>query len=651
MNRVACLVLLVALTGAACTVGAQAVQDDPLDRPYFRSLGYEWFPGRQDDFGPWLAKLKRLGFNSIQTASFAPEISARGIAACHDAGIAVFTYARLGAAGEWLGWTEEDYQRHIDAFKELIDVGFDGVVYDFSTWERFPKDDMDAPYWKAAVDAFNRHSDGTWTPESLAEAIKQDEGRFGKEGGITRAYNSFRCAFHAAKAKELADLATQYAAEKGRRFWLGFYLPDTNMLGTDYRMLDKATPLMCPMIYGPVETGNPDQMRGETDYHVPQRPRNSKAIVCVEAGFPDTGGRKSLPIVMRAVWATMLSNADGYALWHAAFASEESEIAISNLNKICQWVIEPLMQGQADQAKQGLSEWRDFVQRAMRKGTDSQLMRWEKVSVQLEQLREQLNPRIRTADQIPSHFREPLYQSAVLAWEIQQSELISKTRSFELTPFSFDWRKETGFLRVSCDDLGMTLWQDNKAGNIDDLRIQGLAKNVAAGSRGDWGFCRQRGSLDEWGYRSDTNITEQSEQRVVVETVLNYQSGVRSVRTMTFQKSTPVIRIEFKVFNDGTESAQVKPQLWNCLNLGPEQTRQIRDMDGIKLAIVRKGEMFAVMAATTKPVDYAHEWGNGSQNDLFDMKSSWQLAPGEARSLHFWFTIGRGAVKIDWQRP
>ena len=52
--------------------------------------------------------------------------------------------------------------------------------------------------------------------------------------------------------------------------------------------------------------------------------------------------------------------------------------------------------------------------------------------------------------------------------------------------------------------------------------------------------------------------------------------------------------------------------------------------------------MFAVIAAPTKPVDYTHEWGNGSQKDLFDMKSAWQLAPGEARALHFWFTVGRG---------
>ena len=121
----------------------------------------------------------------------------------------------------------------------------------------------------------------------------------------------------------------------------------------------------------------------------------------------------------------------------------------------------------------------------------------------------------------------------------------------------------------------MTLWQDNKAGNIDDLRIQGLAKNVAAGSRGNWGFCRQRGSLDEWGYRSHTNIAEQNDERVVVETVLYYQSGLRSIRTMTFEKRSPVIRIEFQVLNDGKEPAQIKPQLWNCLNLGPEQTHQL----------------------------------------------------------------------------
>ena len=57
---------------------------------------------------------------------------------------------------------------------------------------------------------------------TLAEAIKQDEGRFGRDGGITRKYNQFRCAFHAAKAKQLADAATSYAAAKGRRFWLAF---------------------------------------------------------------------------------------------------------------------------------------------------------------------------------------------------------------------------------------------------------------------------------------------------------------------------------------------------------------------------------------------------------------------------------------------
>ena len=642
VNHVLRFMLACMFAGASCAVAADDEALHPLSQPYFRGLGAEFLPERPEDLQPWLAKLKQRGFNSIQTLALDPLMTAPKVAACHEAGLAVFAYSSLPSAGNWLTKTPAEDPSRVDDLKALIDAGFDGVIFDFATWESFPKGDMDAPYWEAAVAAFNRHTQGTWTPDALAEAIRQDEGQFGREGGITRSYNDFRCAFHAEKAQRLAEVAVAYAKEKGKRFWLGFYLPDTAMLGTSYRLLDRATPLMCPMLYGPVETGNPDRMRGDTNHHVPPRPRHSKALVCIEAGFPDTGGRKALPIVLRAIWSTMLSHADGYTLWHAAFATEESELAIANLNTIGRLVFDPLIQEQPEQARRGLDEWAAFVRRTVRKGTDSQLLRWTELSIKLGHLREKLTPSVRYPDQLPGHVVEPLYDSALLVWEMQKAELITGTRSFELAPFAFDWREDTGFLKVSCDALGMALWQDNKAGNIDDLRIQGLGKNIAAGSRGDWGFCRLRGSFDEWGYRSHNAIVEQSAARVVVETVLYHPAAVRTVRTTTFELGDPVIKVDFRFINDGGEPARVKPRLWNCLNLGPGQALEVKEQDGTRYAILRKADMFAVIAAATGPVDYTSNWGSGGQRDLFDLQSTWELAPGDTKSLRFRFAVGRG---------
>ncbi len=87
--------------------------------------------------------------------------------------------------------------------------------------------------------------------------------------------------------------------------------------------------------------------------------------------------------------------------------------------------------------------------------------------------------------------------------------------------------------------LGAFLWQDSKAGNIDELRIRGLDRNIASGSRGDWVFFRQRGSLYDWGYRNRIGIAERHEDRVVFKTALDYPNGVRTIRSMCFNRGQP----------------------------------------------------------------------------------------------------------------
>lgn len=623
---------------AACVNLVHAEPAGPLDKVYFRGLGCEWVPQAPAALEPWLTALKSRGFNMIQTSPVADNETMRQmIDACHASGITVFYYSRLPQAGKWLTMEESDWEVYYKQNARRVDLGVDGVIYDFATWENWPQQDCTTGYWSQAVARFNEDTDSDWTPEALAKILKDQAGRF-EEGGTTIGrYNHWRCRYHADRARIVADKAAAYAAGKGRRFWVSFYLPDTTGLGADYRMLNEALPLLAPMIYGPVETRNPNRMEGDINHHIPAHPRHAKAIVCVEAGFPDTGGRKPLPVVMRAVWSTMLSTADGYALWHAAFASDEAEIAISNINKVHEWVLEPVLRKQPDAARRGLERWIDFLHDQLRMVTGDQMLRCHELTAKLAVMADRLDVEVQRPGQLDRDLLETLYRSAELAWEIQKADMVGKTQRIELAPFEILWREATGFLAVKSDALGMFLWQDSKAGNIDELRIDGLDKNVAANSRGDWGFCRQRGSLDEWGFRCLTRVIEHTEDLFVAESTLYYGHGLQTDRRLILHRDRPLIGVEFTITNNGDTERDVSPRLWNGLNLGPDQEVKISDEGANRVAVVTRDDFYAIMVVPQDSVDKT-AW----QGDRFDMAARWKLARGESRSLRYAFAIGRG---------
>jgi hypothetical protein len=113
--------------------------------------------------------------------------------------------------------------------------------------------------------------------------------------------------------------------------------------------------------------------------------------------------------------------------------------------------------------------------------------------------------------------------------------------------------------------------------------------------------------------------------------------GIKTDRQLILHRNSPLIGIKFTITNEGKTKREVAPALWNSLNLGPKNKVQTLTLGSNKVAVVTLDNNYALIAVPCDSTQYT-VW----HDDQFDLVGTWTLAPGESRTIEFYFTLGNG---------